>query len=133
MIKIDKIDHLVLTVSSIEATCNFYCQVLGMTRQEFGEGRVALKFGEHKINLHQAGNEFEPKARQALPGSVDLCLIASSSIDEIIGHLDACSIDIELGPLPRTGATGPLTSIYCRDPDGNLIEISVGGKTLPLQ
>lgn len=128
MIKIEKIDHLVLTVASIEATCDFYCQVLGMERQEFGEGRVALKFGQQKINLHEAGKEFEPKARYPKPGSADLCLISSSSMKEIIAHLAACNIEIETGPVSRTGATGPLTSVYCRDRDGNLFEISIGGE-----
>lgn len=125
MIKIDHLDHLVLTVKSIQATCDFYCKILGMQREDFGAGRVALKFGKQKINLHQAGKEFEPKAVKPTPGSADLCFIAEGNIANIVSHLDNCNVSIEDGPVARTGATGPITSIYIRDPDGNLIEVSV--------
>lgn len=121
--QITSLDHLVLTVASIEATCRFYEQVLGCTREIFGDGRTALKFGDQKINLHEAGREFEPKARLATPGSGDLCFLVDdfASVEE---RLNAGGIEILDGPVPRTGALGPMTSIYCRDPDGNLIELS---------
>ena len=125
--KITGIDHLVLTVADIGVTCDFYGRVLGMDVQTFSSGgieRTALRFGEQKINLHKAGTEFEPKAETPLPGSTDLCLIASDSIDAVRSHLKDLGVAIEEGPVPRTGAVGPITSIYIRDPDGNLIEIS---------
>ena len=124
MIHIKAIDHLVLTVKSISATCDFYTSVLGMQREDFGGGRVAIKFGQYKINLHQAGNEFEPKAEKPTPGSADLCLITDSSVEEMVAHLRICEVEIEQGPIARTGANGPITSLYFRDPDNNLIEIS---------
>lgn len=124
MITIDRLDHLVLTVADIDATCAFYARVLGMTIETFGEGRKALKFGNQKINLHQAGREFEPKARQPMPGSADLCFIASTPLEQVIAHLQAEGVVIEEGPVKRTGATGPIRSVYFRDPDGNLIEVS---------
>ena len=125
MIKIGRLDHLVLTVKSIQTTCDFYCEILGMQREEFGAGRVALKFGTQKINLHQAGSEFEPKAVKPTPGSADLCFIAEGNIAIIVSHLDKCNVSIEEGPVARTGAMGEILSVYLRDPDGNLIEISV--------
>ncbi len=124
MIRIDHIDHFVLTVASIDATCAFYTSVLGMTVQTFGEGRKALTFGEQKINLHQVGKEFEPKAHTPKAGSGDFCLIASTPLDEVIAQLQRLNVPIELGPVPRTGATGPIRSVYFRDPDGNLVEVS---------
>ncbi len=124
MIKINAIDHLVLTVKSIEETCEFYTRVLGMEREEFGAGRVALKFGRQKINLHKAGNEFEPKAASPTPGSADLCLITTSTIEEVSAHLIKMNVAIEQGPIARTGAVGPIMSVYFRDPDNNLIEVS---------
>ncbi len=124
MITIDRLDHLVLTVADIDATCAFYARVLGMTIETFGEGRKALKFGNQKINLHQAGREFEPKARQPMPGSADLCFIASTPLEQVVAHLQAEGVVIEEGPVKRTGATGPIRSVYFRDPDGNLIEVS---------
>ena len=124
MIKIDAIDHLVLTVKSIDKTCEFYAQALGMQREDFGAGRVALKFGRQKFNLHEAGNEFEPKAASPTPGSADLCLITTSTIEEVSAHLSKCGVSIEQGPIARTGAVGPITSVYFRDPDNNLIEVS---------
>jgi len=124
MIKIAAIDHVVLTVSSIERACDFYQRALGMGVETFGGGRVALTFGDQKFNLHEAGKEFEPKARTPLPGSADFCLIADTPLDEVVAHLAAQNIDIELGPVVRTGAVGPIRSIYLRDPDGNLVEIA---------
>ena len=124
MIKIDAIDHLVLTVKSIANTCEFYARVLGMKREDFGAGRVALTFGSQKFNLHEAGNEFEPKAASPTPGSADLCLITTSTMEAVSAHLSKCGIPIEQGPVSRTGAIGSITSVYFRDPDNNLIELS---------
>lgn len=124
MIRIDHLDHLVLTVASIEATCDFYARALGMQVETFGEGRKALRFGNQKINLHQAGREFEPKALRPTPGSADLCFIAATPLEEVAAHLERLGIEIEEGPVPRTGAAGPIRSVYLRDPDANLIEIS---------
>ena len=121
--KIESLDHLVLTVASIETTCTFYERVLGMTRDVFGAGRVALVFGNQKINLHQVGQEFEPKARLATAGSADLCFI----VDDVAAaheHILACDVKIIEGPIKRTGANGAILSVYIRDPDGNLLEIS---------
>jgi catechol 2,3-dioxygenase-like lactoylglutathione lyase family enzyme len=123
-VKIDHIDHVVLTVQDIEVTCAFYSKVLGMKIVPFGAGRIALAFGNQKINLHQAGREFEPKAKRPTPGSADICLIAGVPLTQVIAHLDACHISIIEGPTPRTGATGSIQSIYFRDPDSNLIEVS---------
>jgi len=122
--KIDRLDHLVLTVKDIEATCAFYRTVLGMEVVSFGENRKALAFGAQKINLHQQGKEFEPKAQHPTPGSADLCLITSAPLAQASAHIRAQGVDIIEGPVRRTGATGPITSLYFRDPDGNLIEIS---------
>jgi catechol 2,3-dioxygenase-like lactoylglutathione lyase family enzyme len=124
MIRIDHLDHLVLTVASIEESCDFYTRVLGMGVETFGEGRKALIFGNQKINLHQAGHEFEPKAERPTPGSADLCFISITPLDHVIAHLQAEGITIEEGPVGRTGATGPILSVYFRDPDQNLIEVS---------
>ncbi|MBB2795319.1 VOC family protein [Rhizobium phaseoli] len=124
MIRIDRLDHLVLTVADIAATCDFYSRILGMSVETFAEGRKALKFGRQKINLHRAGHEFEPKAKHAAPGSGDLCFIAETPIADVIAHLQASGVAIEEGPVERTGATGRLRSVYFRDPDGNLIEVS---------
>lgn len=121
---IDRIDHLVFTVADVEATCTFYQQVLGMRVETFGAGRKALCFGVQKINLHQYGREFEPKAKAPAPGCQDICLISSKPLDGIVQHLTACGVVIEEGPIQRTGATGPINSVYFRDPDGNLIEVS---------
>lgn len=118
------IDHLVLTVQDIDATCEFYTRVLGMTVVTFGEGRIALQFGSQKINLHQAGAEFEPKAARPTPGSADLCFIICTALDEVIAQLHKMNVPIVEGPVERTGAEGPIVSVYVRDPDGNLIEIA---------
>lgn len=124
MIQIDRIDHLVLTVADIERTCAFYRDLLGFKEVTFGEGRRALEFGHQKFNLHQAGQEFEPKALRPTPGSADLCLIAQTPIDTIVEVLQQARVEIELGPVERTGAQGSIRSVYIRDPDKNLIEIS---------
>lgn len=122
--KIDRIDHFVLTVRDIGATCDFYERALGMTREVFGEGRTALKFGHQKINLHPAGREYEPKAAHPSAGGGDFCLITRTPIDDVVKHLNDANVEIELMPSQRTGATGPINSIYFRDPDGNLVEVS---------
>jgi catechol 2,3-dioxygenase-like lactoylglutathione lyase family enzyme len=122
---IDRIDHIVLTVRSIDATCSFYSRVLGMDVVTFGAaGRKALTFGGQKINLHEAGREFEPKAQRPTPGSADFCLIAAVPLAQVIERLAACGVDILEGPVARTGARGPITSVYFRDPDSNLVEVS---------
>lgn len=123
--RIDRLDHLVLTVADVEATVDFYRRVLGMTPVTFGAGRRALAFGTSKINLHQAGREFEPKAARPVPGSADLCLISADPLETVIAELTRHGVPIEEGPVRRTGALGPIDSVYLRDPDGNLIEISV--------
>ena len=122
--EIDRIDHVVLTVRSIDATCEFYARVLGMRVVTFAEGRKALAFGRQKFNLHEAGREFEPKADRPTPGSVDLCLITNTPLDAVADHLHRCNVAIIDGPVPRTGATGPIRSVYFRDPDANLIEVA---------
>ncbi|GAA3700531.1 VOC family protein [Nonomuraea antimicrobica] len=124
MIRIDHLDHLVLTVADVEETVDFYGRVLGMEAVTFGAGRRALGFGSQKINLHEKGREFDPKAARPTPGSADLCLISAVPIDEVLRHLEACGVPVEEGPVSRTGAQGPITSVYFRDPDRNLIEVS---------
>lgn len=126
--KIAKLDHLVLTVADIGATVAFYCDVLGMEEELFrpadGSTRIALNFGVQKINLHPAGGEYEPKAAHPLPGSADLCFLSETPLPEWQAHLAAAGVVIEDGPIRRIGARGPIMSIYLRDPDGNLIEVS---------
>lgn len=122
--EISGLDHLVLTARDIDATADFYERVLGMQRVEFGEGRIALAFGTQKINLHQAGKEFEPKADRPTPGSADLCFVTQTDLGEVVAHLGDCGIEIEEGPVSRTGARGPIISLYFRDPDLNLIEVA---------
>nr|WP_298104201.1 VOC family protein [uncultured Shinella sp.] len=124
MIRISSIDHLVLTVTDLEVTCDFYSNVLGMSVETFGEGRKALRFGVQKINLHQKGKEFEPKSSRPTPGSADLCFITITPVPEVVTTLNELGVVIEKGPVMRTGATGPITSVYIRDPDLNLIELS---------
>lgn len=123
--KISALDHLVLTVADIDATIGFYTSVLGMDAITFAEGRKALRFGGQKINLHQSGAEFEPKAAACMPGSADLCFLLEGTLEEAMRHLEQCGVAIEEGPVARTGAQGSLKSIYIRDPDGNLLELSV--------
>lgn len=122
--EISHLDHLVLTVRDIETTVDFYQSVLGMKPIQFGEGRWALSFGHQKINLHQQGKEFEPKAKHVQAGSADLCFITNTPIDEVSAHITGQGVIIEEGPVERTGAVDKITSIYLRDPDGNLIEVS---------
>jgi catechol 2,3-dioxygenase-like lactoylglutathione lyase family enzyme len=122
--EIDRLDHLVLTVRDIESTVDFYEQVLGMSEIRFGEGRRALAFGHQKINLHPAHAPLAPHASQPTPGSADLCLITRTPLAGVLEHLERCGVSVEQGPVPRTGALGPIESVYFRDPDGNLIEVS---------
>ena len=122
--QIDHLDHFVLTVQDIQTTCEFYSRVLGIRVVTFAEGRKALHFGNQKINLHQKGKEFDPRAQHPTPGSADLCFLTSVPLEQVIAHLQACDVAILLGPVERTGATGSLVSIYFRDPDGNLLEVS---------
>ena len=122
--KIDSLDHFVLTVKDIAATCDFYSKALGMQVVTYGGGRKALTFGSQKINLHEQGKEFDPKAHSPMPGSGDICLITSLALPEVIAHLNACKVEIIDGPVKRTGAVGTLLSVYFRDPDLNLIEVS---------
>ena len=121
---IERIDHFVLTVADIARTCAFYRDALGMEVVTFGAGRTALAFGRQKINLHQSGREFEPKARHPVAGSGDFCLIAARPLAEVAERLARHGVAIEQGPVARTGAAGPITSLYVRDPDGNLVEIA---------
>lgn len=121
---IDRLDHLVLTVKDINTTAQFYVSVLGMVKEEFGAGRVALTYGNQKINLHQVGKEFEPKAAYPTSGSADLCFITEVPVNAAMEHVRSKGVTIIEGPVARTGATGPINSFYFRDPDMNLIEIS---------
>jgi catechol 2,3-dioxygenase-like lactoylglutathione lyase family enzyme len=124
MIVLDRLDHLVLTVADLDRTIAFYRDVLGMRLETFGQGRKALRFGDQKINLHQAGHEFEPKALKPTRGSADLCFLAATPLEQVAAHVGGLGVAIEEGPVRRTGATGPILSIYVRDPDGNLVEIA---------
>jgi catechol 2,3-dioxygenase-like lactoylglutathione lyase family enzyme len=124
---IDRFDHIVLTVRDLAATLRFYERVLGarmVPPPADGKGSTAIAFGRHKINLHVKGHEFEPKAAHVTVGSGDFCLITEASIADVCRHIEACEVSLELGPVPRLGALGPMTSVYFRDPDGNLVEIA---------
>ncbi|MFJ4054919.1 VOC family protein [Pseudomonas sp. NPDC089743] len=121
---IDHLDHLVLTTVDVDACKDFYGRVLGMRLETFGQGRLAFCYGNQKINVHVRGHEFEPKAHLPVPGALDLCFIASVSLEEVIAQLERQRWPIIEGPIQRTGATGPIRSVYVRDPDLNLIEIS---------
>lgn len=121
---IDRIDHFVLTVASIDATCDFYRGVLGFEHHAINGKPTSLSFGQQKINLHQAGRTFDPKARHPTPGAADFCLVTLMSIEQFAVHLDRCGVSIEIGPVERIGAMGLMTSVYFRDPDGNLVEVS---------
>lgn len=121
--RVMRLDHIVLTVRDVEASVRFY-ERLGMRREAFGGGRTALRFGRQKINLHLAGEEIEPHAAAPTPGSADLCLIVDSPLAEVAMELADAGIPVEAGPVHRTGATGPIDSLYVRDPDGNLVELS---------
>ena len=122
--RVDRLDHLVLTVASIGATVGFSTRVLGMEAVTFGAGRTALTFGTSKINLHQAGKELGPKALRPAPGSADLCLIVDDDLAGVLAELAAAGVPVEQGPVERTGAAGPIVSCYLCDPDRNLIELS---------
>ncbi|SDY67118.1 Catechol 2,3-dioxygenase [Jannaschia faecimaris] len=130
-VRVATLDHLVLTVADPEVTAAWYVRVLGMTQAEFrpadGSTRIALTFGTQKINLHRAGAEWEPKAAHPGPGTADLCFLSHDPLGRWLAHLDALGIAVELGPVARSGATGPITSLYLRDPDGNLVEVSERG------
>lgn len=121
--QVESIDHLVLTVRDVDASCAFYTRVLGMTISTFGAGRKALVFGRQKINLHQAGRELEPRAAAPTPGAADLCFVSRLAPAEVMAHLQRCGVTVLEGPVPRTGAAGPISSVYFRDLDGNLIEV----------
>jgi catechol 2,3-dioxygenase-like lactoylglutathione lyase family enzyme len=121
---IDRLDHLVLTVKDIDVTCAFYSRILGMQIIAFDNGRTGLAFGSQKINLHEQGKEFEPKAKNPAPGSADLCFITSMGLPDVVAYLHAQGVHIIEGPVRRTGALGPIVSVYFRDPDMNLIEVS---------
>jgi len=123
-IAIDRIDHIVLTVFDIDRTIDFYSRVLGMEPVTFAGGRRGLSFGRQKLNLHQAGREYEPKALRPAPGAIDLCFIAATPLDQVIEALEAEKVAIIQGPVAKTGALGSMQSVYFRDPDGNLVEVS---------
>jgi catechol 2,3-dioxygenase-like lactoylglutathione lyase family enzyme len=125
---IDHIDHIVLTTRDLQGCIRFYTDILGMKLEEFRtptEKRLALKFGQQKINVHEWGKEFEPRAHVAAPGTLDLCFIAAVPLEEVIRNLKAAKVPILEGPVKKTGAMGPMQSVYVRDPDLNLVEISV--------
>jgi len=122
--KVGKIDHVVLTVADVEGSIEWYHRALGMEPVTFGKGRRALAFGEQKLNLHRAGREFEPKAAHPTPGSSDLCFVTAVPLDMVIAHLRGVGVAIEAGPVSKVGAQRSLRSVYVRDPDGNLVEIS---------
>ena len=118
------VDHIVLTTADLDRCVDFYTRVLGMTLERYGAGRIALRFGPHKFNVHPPGFDAGIKARTPTPGSLDLCFLADRPLDDVIAHLETCGVTIEEGPCVRTGARFPIRSVYIRDPDGNLIEIS---------
>jgi catechol 2,3-dioxygenase-like lactoylglutathione lyase family enzyme len=128
--QIDRIDHIVITAFDLERPLDFYARVMGMEPITFAGGRRGLAFGRQKINLHQAGREFEPKALKPTPGSMDLCFITETPLEEVIARLRANAVVIVDGPVPKTGALGPMMSVYFRDPDGNLIEVSNYGAAI---
>lgn len=125
--QIQAIDHIVLTVHDIDATCDFYSRVLGIQVVTFGDSRKALAFGHQKFNLHQLGREFEPKAAFPTPGAIDICLLTATPLAQVVDHLRSAGVTVVDGPVARTGATGPIWSVYIRDPDANLVEISNPG------
>ena len=124
LMRISHLDHLVITVADSERTVRFYRDIMGMTIEVFGDNRLAIRFGDQKINVHVAGREFQPHALSPAPGSADLCFISPVPVEDIIAGLKRDGMTIELGPVQRTGALGAVTSVYIRDPDGNLIEIA---------
>jgi catechol 2,3-dioxygenase-like lactoylglutathione lyase family enzyme len=118
------VDHIVLATNDLERCLDFYTRVLGMTLERYGEGRIALKFGPHKFNVHPPGFVASIRARVPTPGSLDLCFLADRPIEDVVAKLEACGVTIEEGPVVRSGARGPIRSVYVRDPDENLVEIS---------
>jgi catechol 2,3-dioxygenase-like lactoylglutathione lyase family enzyme len=124
VVQVESLDHLVLTVGDLDAALAFYSSVLGMQVVTFAGNRKALAFGTQKINLHLAGHEFEPKAAAPTPGSADLCFLTAELLENVVDHLQSSGVAVIEGPVRRIGATGPLRSVYIRDPDGNLIEIA---------
>lgn len=129
--EVERIDHVVFTVRHVDATCAFYSHVLGMEVVTFGDGRKALQFGQCKINLHQSGREFEPKAAHPAPGTQDICLVTSLAAHTVVERLASLGVDIVEGPVRRTGALGAIDSVYLRDPDGNLVEVAHYEDRLP--
>jgi catechol 2,3-dioxygenase-like lactoylglutathione lyase family enzyme len=125
------VDHIVLTTRDLDRCVDFYTRVLGMTLERYGEGRLALRFGPHKFNVHPPGFDASIKARLPTPGSLDLCFLAQQPLEAIVARLSACNVPIEEGPVVRTGARFPIRSVYVRDPDGNLIEISEPAASKP--
>ena len=125
---IDRIDHIVITAFDVDRTIDFYSKVMGMEPITFAGGRRGLAFGRQKINLHQSGREFEPKALKPTPGSMDLCFITQTPLAEVIAGLESHGVAIAQGPVEKTGALGPMMSVYFRDPDGTLIEVSNYGE-----
>ena len=126
--QIDRIDHIVITAFDLDRTIDFYSKVMGMEPITFAGGRRGLSFGRQKINLHQSGREFEPKALKPTPGSIDLCFITETPLADVIAHLKSHGVVVAQGPVEKTGALGPMMSVYFRDPDGNLIEVSNYGE-----
>ena len=122
--KVERIDHIVLTVTNIEKTCQFYSRVLGMEVVTFGADRRALRFGEQKLNLQEKGRESPTRAKTPMPGAGDICFITQTPITDVVAHLEGAGVTIEQGPIERGGATGTILSVYFRDPDENLIEVS---------
>ena len=122
--RVDRLDHLVLTVADLDVSIDFYTRILGMRAVTFGDGRRALRFGRSKINLHLAGQEFEPKAARPTPGSADLCLVSPDAPDQVVAELREAGVAVVEGPVPKAGALGDMISVYIRDPDDNLVEIA---------
>ena len=123
-IRIKNLDHLVITANNLQATIDFYTKVLGMEHVAFGDNLHAVHFGDKKFNIHDASTNVSPKAKNIVPGSADFCLISKTSVSQVIQHLQDCGITVEQGPVMRSGAAGTLESVYFRDPDGNLVEVS---------
>jgi catechol 2,3-dioxygenase-like lactoylglutathione lyase family enzyme len=122
---VDRIDHVVMTCNDIQVTAAWYQRVLGMEREEYGgKNRTALRFGAQKINLHEVGSEVLPHASVARPGTLDMCFVIAVGPEDAVAQLHACGVSIERGPVTRIGALGDIMSVYCRDPDGNLVELA---------
>jgi len=123
-IRIKNLDHLVITASDLQVTIDFYTKVLGMEHVAFGDNLHAIHFGDQKFNIHDASTDVSPKAKNIVPGAADFCLISETPVSQVIQHLQDCGITVEQGPVMRSGAAGTLESVYFRDPDGNLVEVS---------